>query len=112
MDIRTADAVPGQPVSEGGAQGVTFRMLIGPEQDAPTFYMRQFDVAPGGNTPKHAHAWEHEVYILAGQGEVLTPDGYKPVSAGQCVFVPPDSEHQFRNNSDAVLKFLCIVPKP
>ncbi|GCA62582.1 hypothetical protein KIPB_006690 [Kipferlia bialata] len=72
--------------------------------------MRQFDLAKGGNTPKHVHAWEHEVYVLAGQGELYTPSGYKPVSAGDCILVPCNEEHQFRNTGENVFKFLCLVP--
>jgi len=46
------------------------RVLVGPHNGAPNFSMRRFTVGKGGCSPYHTHAWEHEVYILAGQGEV------------------------------------------
>ena len=32
--------------------------------------MRQFELAPGGHTPRHTHAHEHEVFVLEGAGVV------------------------------------------
>ncbi|MGB2822443.1 MAG: cupin domain-containing protein [Phycisphaerae bacterium] len=111
MLIKRADDVPTETVEEQGAEGVQIRLLIHEAEGAPTFYMRQFSVAPGGYTPEHTHAWEHEVYILAGSGTVLTPEGPKPVAAGDCVYVAPHDNHQFRNTGPGELKFLCLVPK-
>ena len=110
MKIATAEKVPPRPVGAEGAEGVQIRLLISEADAAPTFYMRQFTVAPGGHTPRHGHDWEHEVYILAGQGVVWTADGEKPVAAGDCVFVAPNEEHQFRNTGDGEMKFLCLIP--
>lgn len=111
MIVRKADQVPAAAVEQDGAKGVQMRMLIGPEQGATHFHMRRFDVAPGGHTPHHHHEWEHEVYVLAGQGVAVCPDGEKPLAAGDCVFVPPAREHQFRNTGDQTLTFLCLVPR-
>ncbi|GCA63044.1 hypothetical protein KIPB_007499 [Kipferlia bialata] len=72
--------------------------------------MRHITLAKGGNTPQHTHAWEHEVYVLEGCGELYTPSGYKPIMAGDCIMVPPHEEHQFRNAGDDVFKFICLVP--
>ncbi len=111
MKIRKADEVTGHKVDLSGASGVIFRSLIGEEDGAPNFHMRQFNVAPGGHTPKHQHDWEHEVYILAGRGVVPTTDGERQVAPGDCVFVEPGELHQFINTGDEELKFLCLVPK-
>ena len=111
MKIRKADRVPAEPVTTEGAHGVHIRLLIARSEAAPNFYMRQFDVAPGGHTPRHSHHWEHEMYVLAGEGTAETPDGPRPVAAGDCVYVPPGEEHQFRNTGHRVLKLLCLVPK-
>ena len=92
------------------AKGVKVRWLITEETGAPNFAMRQFTVEPGGHTPQHAHPWEHEAYILAGNGVVLGEDGEEKVHPGDVVFVPQDEEHQFRNTGDEELKFLCLIP--
>ena len=79
---------------------------------APNFSMRVFDVQPGGHTPHHRHAWEHEVFILDGAATVVTEDGNKPAPAGTVVFVGPDEPHQFRNETDEVMRFICLIPNP
>ncbi|HUT01200.1 MAG TPA: cupin domain-containing protein [Phycisphaerae bacterium] len=111
MEIKRADDVPAETVEMQGAEGVRIRLLIHEAQGAPSFFMRQFTVAPGGRTPEHTHAWEHEVYILAGRGTAVTPDGEKPFAAGDCVYVAPHDNHQFRNTGPDELKFLCLIPK-
>lgn len=111
MKIKVADEVPARPVDIEGAEGVEIRLLVHKDEQAPNFFMRQFDVAPSGHTPLHSHAWEHECYILSGQGMVQTPEGEKPVKAGDCLFVAPGDEHQFRNTGSEPLKFLCLVPR-
>ena len=111
MEIRASEDISAVPVGLEGAKGVEMRVLIGSDQDAPGFYMRQFIVAPQGNTPRHVHDWEHEAYILSGQGNVYCPDGEKSVKAGDCIFVPPGQEHQFINTGCDDFIFLCMVPK-
>lgn len=86
------------------------RLLIGPKDGAPTFAVRLFSVAPGGHTPAHAHPYEHGVLVLRGQGEVLTPQGPKPIGPGTVVFVKPSEFHGFRNPGPEPLEFVCIVP--
>ncbi len=91
-------------------QGVEKRVLIGAADRAPLFVMRHFTVAPGGYTPEHAHAWEHEVYVLAGRGRAHGQGGAQDVGPGDFIFVPPMDVHQFRNTGDVPLEFICVVP--
>ena len=88
------------------------RCLIGPDDGAPSFTMRQFEVAPGGNTPRHSHGFEHEVFVLEGEGTVLDSRGEHQLYPGVAVYVAPDEIHQFRNNGSRPLKFLCLIPHP
>ena len=62
--------IPDQPVDMEGVQGVTVRWLLADDHGARNFHMRRFTVAPGGQTPRHAHGFEHEVYVLEGKGEL------------------------------------------
>jgi quercetin dioxygenase-like cupin family protein len=95
-----------------GAEKVKLRMVIGPDAGAPNFYMRIFEIAPGGNTPYHSHEFEHENYVMDGKGEVRYPDGHtEPVGPGDIVFVPPNVKHQYRNAGDDTFRFICLVPK-
>jgi len=61
------------------AKGVAGRVVVGKKDGANNFCMRIFEIAPGGNTPKHAHAWEHEMFIHAGVGEIYGNGKWGPV---------------------------------
>ncbi len=93
------------------AKGVEKRVLIGAHNGAPNFVMRHFTVKAGGFSPFHAHDWEHEVYILKGKGFLRTESEKIPFEEGDYVFVPPNEKHQFVNNSDGTLEFICVIPK-
>jgi len=112
MKVVPLEQIEAQPVGTEGAVGCRIRCLVGPDDGAPSFSMRQFEVAPGGYTPKHAHAHEHEVFVLEGSGVVLEGEREHALSPGTVVFVPPGQEHQFRNTGSGPLKFLCLIPHP
>ena len=112
MKVVQFDSVESAPVSTEGAEGCRIRCLIGEPDGAPSFSMRQFEVAPGGFTPKHSHAHEHEVFVLEGTGVVLEGDVERPLRSGTVVFVPGGCPHQFRNTGSGSLKFLCLIPHP
>jgi len=107
--IRFTDVEPTRFDNEV-AKGVAGRVLVGKADGAPNFCMRTFEVAPGGHTPKHAHAWEHEMFFHAGEGELFGDGKWTPVSAGCAAFVPGNAEHQIRNTGDKPLVLLCLVP--
>jgi quercetin dioxygenase-like cupin family protein len=110
MKVNHYQEVLEQPVEMEGAQGCSVRQLLGEKDGAPTFAMRQFEVAPGGFTPRHSHPYEHEVFVLEGDGEVVEDAIPHRLKAGDVVFVKPDEVHQFRNTGSAPLKFLCLIP--
>lgn len=100
------------PVQMEGAVGARYRCLIGEADGAPSFTMRQFEIAAGGCTPRHQHGYEHEVFVLDGLGVAIGEAGERPIRAGSIVFVPPNQIHQFRNTGAGPLKFLCLIPHP
>ena len=112
MKIVHCDQIESVAVEQEGAEGCRIRCLIGPDDDAPSFSMRQFEVAPGGHTPQHAHAHEHEVFVLEGAGVVFDGDTEHALRPGTVVFVPPRQKHQFRNGGSAPFRFLCLIPHP
>ncbi len=89
--------------------GVALRTVITADE-APRFSMRVFEVAVGGSTPFHTHAWEHEVFIVSGRGEVRGRDGRVALTADDAVFVAPGEEHCFTNTGDEVFRFVCCIP--
>jgi quercetin dioxygenase-like cupin family protein len=110
MKIESLESIEQQPVTMPGSSACQVRYLVGPKDGAPNFAMRQFEVAPGGFTPKHSHPYEHEVYVLSGKGTILEGNLPREIKAGDVIYVAPDEIHQFRNASSEPLKFLCLVP--
>lgn len=98
------------PVTESDSKGARIKWLINEKDGAPTFVMRHFNVEAGGFTPYHQHDWEHEVYVLEGQGTVRYENREEGIKPGDAILIPPGEKHQFRAGSET-LKFLCLVPK-
>ena len=92
------------------AKGVAARVVIGKSDGAENFCMRVFEIAPGGHTPKHAHAWEHEMFIHAGEGQVYLSGQWRSLAAGNVVFIPGQEEHQMKNTGQELLLVVCLVP--
>ncbi len=95
---------------DGKARRVEGRVVIGKADGAPSFCMRVFEIGEGGHTPRHSHAWEHEMFVHAGSGEVLCDGKWNPVAPGSAVLVPGGAEHQVRNTGPATLVLVCLVP--
>ena len=99
-----------QPVDMEGAAHTQVRWLIGSADGAANFAMRMFEIAPGGHTPRHQHDYEHEIYVLEGEGVVFEGDQQHSLKAGDVVYVNPNDVHQFRNSGSATMKMLCLLP--
>lgn len=110
MKVQNTNQVALQPVRMEGASGCQVRWLLGQPEGVPNFAMRQFEVEPGGFTPRHQHPYEHEVFVLEGEGVVYAGDQPHPLRPGDVVYVQPDEIHQFRNTGAGPLKFLCLIP--
>ena len=110
MKVVNYQSIEINPVEMEGAIGCSMRQLVSDADGAPNFSMRQFEVQPGGNTPLHSHPYEHEVFVLEGEGVVMEGSLAKPIKKGDVVYVAPDDVHQFKNSGDGPLRFLCLVP--
>jgi len=95
---------------EQGVNGVKMRRVIAEKEGAENFVMRVFEIEPGGNTPLHTHAWEHEVFILSGNGIVVDESGDREVKTGDVVFVAGEEKHQFKNPTGQPWEFICLIP--
>jgi quercetin dioxygenase-like cupin family protein len=110
MKVFAHESLSPQTVTMPGAERCQVRWLVSERDGAPNFAMRQFEVAAGGFTPKHSHPYEHEVFVLSGEGIVLEGDREHAIRAGDVVYIAPDEIHQFRSMGPGSLKFLCLVP--
>jgi quercetin dioxygenase-like cupin family protein len=105
------EEVESQPVDAPGAERCRIRWLIAAADGAPNFCMRRFDLEAGGRTPRHKHPWEHEVYVLEGEGTVLGNGREGAFRAGDAIFVRPDEEHFFAADHGRPVAFLCLIPR-
>lgn len=110
MKVTDYHDVPLEDMEMEGAKNVKVRWLISDKDNAKIFAMRLFEIGEGGFTPYHAHDWEHEVFVLEGEGEVKIEGENYPVKKDSVVFVDPGSIHGFRNTGEKMLKFLCLIP--
>ena len=95
---------------EQGVQEVKVRWLISEKDGAKNFAMRLFEIQPQGHTPLHQHDWEHEVFIVEGSGVTRNKTDETSFKQGDVFFVPALEWHQFVNNGEEVLKFICVIP--
>jgi quercetin dioxygenase-like cupin family protein len=112
MKVQSIESHTQSDVTMEGARGAKMRMLIGPDDGAKKFHMRQFEIAPGGCTPHHAHDYEHEILVLSGRGVAVSEQGERPFKAGDVLFVPPNERHRFTNPGEEALTFICLIPAP
>lgn len=108
--IRNINTVPTSPVQMAGVHGAEMAIMVGREHGAPNFALRHFRVTPGGNTPRHSHDYEHEVFVVEGGGTVLLNGSEQQVKSGDVIYVPANQEHQFKADPKSGLRFLCLVP--
>ena len=97
-----------KPVQE--LPGVIKREVINADDGAPNFCMRVLEVEPGSSTPSHSHPWEHEIFVLSGQGKAVSEQGETPVVKDTVIFIPPDEHHCIMNTGSDILKIICVIP--
>ena len=95
---------------EDGIKDVKLRWVISKKDGAENFAMRVFEIQPGGFTPLHKHDWEHEVFILHGSGKAKNKNIEESFKQGDVFFIKPNEWHQFVNDTDDILKFICLIP--
>jgi len=106
--MKIANYADTEPIEE--LPGVLKREVITDRDGAPNFCMRVFEVEPGSTTPSHAHDWEHEVFVLAGEGVVEGAGGETPIGPDSVVFIAPNEHHCFINTGGETLRFICLIP--
>ena len=112
MKLQHYKEVKLEKVEMEGAKGAKIRWLVSSADGAPNFAMRMFEVEPNGHTPFHTHSWEHENFIVEGEGSLITETGEKPFKKGDFIYVPSGFKHSYKNTGNSILKFLCLIPNP
>jgi quercetin dioxygenase-like cupin family protein len=96
--------------TEQGIKDIKVRWLISKKDGAENFAMRLFEIKPGGHSPLHQHDWEHEVFILEGNGTAKDKTNEVAFKQGDVFFILPMEWHQLVNTGKETLKFLCLIP--
>ena len=87
------------------------KVVFGPTRFWDDYVMRYFDLDPGaGGAEPHVHPWNHWLVVFEGTGLFIIDGVEYQVERGDWSCIPGGVPHYFKNNSDASLKFLCIVP--
>lgn len=104
MNIKhsSIDALPGKHVAEHEGYEYTRRRFVRRGEAANTL-VSVYEIPPGKAAyPYHYHLKDEETFcILSGEGLLTTPDGERPVRAGELLFFPAGSEgaHKLTNTS-------------
>ena len=106
--MKVSKYLEAKPVQE--FPGVIKREVITADDGAPNFCMRVFEVEPGSSTPFHSHPWEHEAFILSGRGMVVSEQKETLIASESVVFIPANEKHNFVNNGNEPLRFICLIP--
>jgi uncharacterized cupin superfamily protein len=65
------------------------------------------------NWPYHSHSAQWEFYmIIAGRGQVRTPDGIADIREGDCLIHPPGEPHQIKNTGASDLVYYVVANDP
>jgi len=72
--------------------------LINLDDNPPTCTLTYSEILPGETSSHHIHEWEHEVYIIEGNGTLVCDGVSYPVKAGDALFIPPNVDHYTLNN--------------
>src|SRR4030042_6851515 len=108
MIIKNYQAVKAEPVTDAGAEKANVRWVIAEKDGAKKFFMRVFEIKPGGYTPLHHHPWEHEMFVCEGKGCVVNAGKEVSLTQGSVVFIQSNEEHQIKNTSQEALRFICL----
>lgn len=86
-----------------------YPLITSREDDAPNFSMRLFKIGPNGYTSSHKHSYEHEIYILEGDGFVYMGDDKIRIEKDNCFIIQPYEKHQLLAGKNG-MNVICLVP--
>jgi quercetin dioxygenase-like cupin family protein len=91
--------------------GKSVKWLLTKEIGTPNFEMRYFEVKKESEPSEGEHPWEHEVFVIKGEGIVKSGGVERKVKSGDAIFIPPNEPHIFSNVKKEPFGFICIIPK-
>ena len=107
---RDIEPLPVEGIEEA-TEGLTIRRLISEVDGATEFTMDVFEIEPGGHSAYHEHPWEHQIFVLSGEGTLVGDKGPVSFTHGDVIFIAAGEPHQIVNDGDALVEFVCLIPK-
>ena len=109
----------GVPVSEYKTDSTRHRDITrqtilgeaGPDVPTTGSVLRYFELQPGGYSSLERHEHEHVVVVLRGTGHVILGDTIGRLAPNDCVYIAPQTLHQFHATDGEPLGFLCLVDR-
>lgn len=90
--------------------GKLLQWLIPCETSGSPFEMRYVEVLQESVPSEESHVWEHQVYVVSGEGFVTLAGVEYPLNPGDALYIAPDEPHSFRNDHAEPLGFICTIP--
>lgn len=88
--------------------------LIGPDNSPAhnlTFGLAEFP--PDSDAAAHTHAGQEEIiYILSGEGQIVTAGETQALRPGVAVFIPPHLEHRIAVSGSQPLRLVTLFSPP
>jgi quercetin dioxygenase-like cupin family protein len=109
MKIKKKSEATPESMDSGEVSGIKFYPMITAKDGAPNFAMRLFEIGPDGHSPKHTHDWEHEVFIVSGNGHVFKDGQEIPIEKDTFLLVSKGELHQFIAGDEG-MSMICVVP--
>ena len=97
-----------EKMTDGGAHGVTKRVLFGKKKGAENFIMRVITFEPNSASPSHSHPWEHEAFVINGRGTAIIEGKEHAIRSGDAFFLAPNEKHCFKTTEQ--MEILCLIP--
>ena len=88
--------------------GGTYTILLSGAQTGGRYCLIDMSVPPGGGPPPHRHDFEEMFTILEGEVDLNFRGQTQHAGIGTTVNIPANAPHSFKNNSDKVLRMLCM----
>jgi quercetin dioxygenase-like cupin family protein len=92
-------------------QQVFKHVLVGPDEGAPNFVIRYFQVPVGDNTFYDQHPHEHGIIILHGTAKVQINEEFFELGPLDAVYISGNDIHQLTNSGDTPLGFFCVITR-
>ena len=109
-DVFTWENVETKIINTEDVKGVIKNVLVGPQDGAPNFIIRFFQVPVGESTFNHAHPHEHGIVILHGNARVMIEEEVYDLKPFDSVFISGSYHHQVNNTGETSLGFICVIP--